>query len=39
MPAPPESSSTACGKRVATTGVREVTASMSTPEVTWSRES
>ena len=38
-PAPEASSSTACGNAVATTGRCAVTASMSTPEVTCSRES
>ena len=36
IPAPPLSSSTACGNAVATTGRPAATASTSTPEVTWS---
>ena len=39
IPAPPLSSSTACGNAVATTGRPEATASTRTPEVTWSSES
>ena len=38
-PAPLPSSSTACGKAVTTTGRPAATASTSTPDVTWSRES
>ena len=39
VPAPDDNSSTACGKAVATTGRRAVTASISTPDVTWSGKS
>src|SRR5450756_2978154 len=39
IPAPLDSSSTACGKAVETTGSPATTASVSTPEVTWSLES